>query len=134
MGHLGDLAAALDLFRRARSRVAGTAGPWREANLAMMHTDVLLQHHRPPHEVEEAARLVLDLGREWQLDFHLLTLVKANVVEAYLDAGRTGDAAARLVDVPRSHSYDDWPGQWVSARLDIVQGRTVTPSGPCADW
>ena len=67
---------------------------------------------------------MLDLGREWQLDFHLLTLVKANVVEAYLDAGRTGDAAARLVDVPRSHSYDDWPGQWVSARLDIVQGRT----------
>ncbi|MFC7723908.1 ATP-binding protein [Nocardioides sp. GCM10028917] len=124
VGHLGDLAAALDLFRRARSRVAGTAGPWREANLAMMHTDVLLQHHRPPREVEEAARLVLDLGREWQLDFHLLTLVKANVVEAYLDAGRTGDAAARLVDVPRSHSYDDWPGQWVSARLDIVQGRT----------
>jgi tetratricopeptide (TPR) repeat protein len=125
VGHLGDLAAALDLFRRARSRVAGTAGPWREANLAMMHTDVLLQHHRPPREVEEAARLVLDLGREWQLDFHLLTLVKANVVEAYLDAGRTGDAAARLVDVPRSHSYDDWPGQWVSARLDIVQGRTA---------
>ncbi len=124
VGHLGDLAAALDLFRRARSRVAGTAGAWREANLAMMHTDVLLQHHRPPHEVEEAARRVLDLGREWQLDFHLLTLVKANVVEAYLDAGRTGDAAARLVDVPRSHSYDDWPGQWVSARLDIVQGRT----------
>ena len=124
VGHLGDLAAALDLFRRARSRVAGTAGPWREANLAMMHTDVLLQHHRPPQEVEEAAQRVLDLGREWQLDFHLLTLVKANVVEAYLDAGRTGDAAARLVDVPRSHSYDDWPGQWVSARLDIVQGRT----------
>lgn len=124
VGHLGDLAAALDLFRRARSRVAGTAGAWREANLAMMHTDVLLQHHRPPDEVEEAAQRVLDLGREWQLDFHLLTLVKANVVEAYLDAGRTGDAAARLVDVPRSHSYDDWPGQWVSARLDIVQGRT----------
>jgi tetratricopeptide (TPR) repeat protein len=124
VGHLGDLAAALDLFRRARSRVAGTAGPWREANLAMMHTDVLLQHHRPPHEVEEAAQRVLDLGREWQLDFHLLTLVKANVVEAYLDAGRTGDAASRLVDVPRSQSYDDWPGQWVSARLDIVQGRT----------
>ena len=124
VGHLGDLTGALDLFRRARSRVAGTAGPWREADLAMMHTDVLLQHHRPPHEVEEAARLVLDLGREWQLDFHLLTLVKANVVEAYLDAGRTGEAAARLVDVPRSHSYDDWPGQWVSARLDIVQGRT----------
>ncbi|HYJ26679.1 MAG TPA: AAA family ATPase [Nocardioides sp.] len=124
VGHLGDLAAALDLFRRARSRVTGTAGPWREAHLAMMHTDVLLRHHRPPREVEEAARLVLDLGREWQLDFHLLTLVKANVVEAYLDAGLTGDAAARLVDVPQSHSYDDWPGQWVSARLDIVQGRT----------
>lgn len=124
VGHLGDLAAALDLFRRARSRVRGTAGPWREADLAMMQTDVLLQHHRPPHEVEEAARRVLDLAREWQLDFHLLTLVKANVVEAYLDAGRAGDAAARLVDVPRSQSYDDWPGQWVSARLDIVQGRT----------
>jgi tetratricopeptide (TPR) repeat protein len=124
VGHLGDLAAALDLFRRARSRVRGTAGPWREAHLAMMHTDVLLQHHRPPHEVEAAAQPALDLGREWQLDFHLLTLVKANVVEAYLDAGRTSDAAARLVDVPRSQSYDDWPGQWVAARLDIVQGRT----------
>lgn len=123
VGHLGDLAAALDLFRRARSRVHGTAGPWREADLAMMHTDVLLQHHRPPQEVEEAARPALDLGREWQLDFHLLTLVKANVVEAYLDAGRTGEAAARMADVPRSQSYDDWPGQWVSARLDIVQGR-----------
>jgi tetratricopeptide (TPR) repeat protein/lambda repressor-like predicted transcriptional regulator len=124
VGHLGDLAAALELFRRARSRVRGTAGPWREAHLAMMHTDVLLQHHRPPDEVEEAARRVLDLAREWQLDFHMLTLVKANVVEAYLDAGRTGDAAARLVDVPQSQSYDDWPGQWVAARLDIVQGRT----------
>lgn len=124
VGHLGDLAAALELFRRARSRVRGTAGPWREAHLAMMHTDVLLQHHRPPHEVEEAARRVLDLAREWQLDFHMLTLVKANVVEAYLDAGRTSDAADRLVDVPRSQSYDDWPGQWVAARLDIVQGRT----------
>lgn len=123
VGHLGDLAAALDLFRRARSRVRGTADPWREAYLAMMHTDVLLQHHRPPEEVEEAAQRVLDLGQERQLDFHLLTLVKANVVEAYLDAGRTGDAADRLVDVPRSHSYDDWPGQWVSARLDIVEGR-----------
>ncbi|MCY4727089.1 AAA family ATPase [Nocardioides sp. STR2] len=124
VGHLGDLAAALDLFRRARSRVRGTAGPWREAHLAMLHTDVLLQHHRPPQEVEEAARRVLELAREWQLDFHLLTVVKANVVEAYLDAGRTGDAAARLVDVPRSPSYDDWPGLWVSARLDIVRGRT----------
>ena len=124
VGHLGDLEAALDLFRRARSRVRGTAGPWREAHLAMLHTDVLLQHHRPPQEVEAAARQVLDLAREWRLDFHLLTLVKANVVEAYLDAGRTGEAAARMVDVPRSHSYDDWPGLWVSARLDIVRGRT----------
>ncbi|WP_416954091.1 ATP-binding protein [Nocardioides sp. T5] len=124
VGHLGDLAAALELFRRARSRVDGTAGPWREAHLAMMHTDVLLQHHRPPHEVEAAAQQALDLAREWQLDFHMLTLVKANVVEAYLDAGRTGEAAVRLVDVPRSQSYDDWPGQWVAARLDIVQGRT----------
>ncbi|MCP3422885.1 ATP-binding protein [Nocardioides pinisoli] len=123
VGHLGDLAAALDLFRRARSRVRGTAGPWREAYLAMMHTDVLLQHHRPPQEVEEAARRALDLGREWQLDFHLLTMVKANVVEAYLDAGRTSDAAARMAEVPRSQSYDDWPGQWASARLAIVQGR-----------
>ena len=129
VGHMGDLAAALELFRRARSRVRGTAGPWREAHLAMMHTDVLLQHHRPPHEVEEAARRVLDLGREWQLDFHMLTLVKANVVEAYLDAGLTGEAAARLVDVPRSQSYDDWPGQWVAARLDIVQGRTADAIG-----
>jgi len=124
VGHLGDLAAALELFHRARSRVRGTAGPWREAHLAMMHTDVLLQHHRPPDEVEGAAERILELAREWQLDFHLLTLVKANVVEAYLDAGRTSTAAARLLDVPRSHSYDDWPGQWISARLDIVEGRT----------
>ena len=122
-GHLGDLAGALDCFRAARLRMPEPSDPWLEAYLAMMETDVLLQHHRPPEEVELAAGRALGVARKWEMSFHVLTLVRANVVESYLDAGRVEEAAARLAEVPSTGSYDDWPGLWMTARVALVQGR-----------
>ena len=122
-GHQGDLAGALDCFRAARLRMPDPTDPWLEAYLAMMETDVLLQHHRPPEEVERAAERALQIGRKWEMSFHLLTLVRANVVESYLDAGRVAEAESGLADVPSSDSYDDWPGLWMTARVALVQGR-----------
>lgn len=122
-GHQGDLAGALDCFRGARLRVPVPSDPWLEAYLAMMETDVLLQHHRPPEEVEVAAERALGIARKWEMSFHLLTVVRANVVESFLDAGRVEEAARRLAEVPSSDSYDDWPGVWMTARVALVQGR-----------
>jgi tetratricopeptide (TPR) repeat protein len=122
-GHQGDLAGALECFRGARLRMPDPTDPWLEAYLAMMETDVLLQHHRPPEEVERAAERALQLAGRWEMSFHLLTLVRANVVESYLDAGRVEEATTRLADVPSSDSYDDWPGLWMTARVALVQGR-----------
>jgi hypothetical protein len=69
--------------------------PWLEAYLAMMETDVLLQHHRPPEEVEAAASRAIAVARKWEMSFHLLTVVRANIVESFLDAGRVEEAVAR---------------------------------------
>ncbi|WP_439936872.1 ATP-binding protein [Nocardia sp. N13] len=122
-GHQGDLPGALDCFRAARLRMPEPTDPWLEAYLAMMETDVLLRHHRPPEEVERAAERALRIAGRWEMSFHLLTVVRANVVESYLDAGRVEEAVTRLADVPSSDSYDDWPGAWMTARVALVQGR-----------
>jgi tetratricopeptide (TPR) repeat protein/transcriptional regulator with XRE-family HTH domain len=122
-GHQGDLPGALDSFRGARLRMPDPVDPWLETYLAMMETDVLLQHHRPPEEVEAAAERAIGIARKWEMSFHLLTVVRANIVESFLDAGRVEEAVARLADVPSSDTYDDWPGVWMTARVALVQGR-----------
>ena len=72
--HLGDLEGALDLIRVARERAPDSLDPRREAEMATMHTDALIQHRRPVEEVMQAAARALEVGREWGLDFHVLTL------------------------------------------------------------
>jgi DNA-binding SARP family transcriptional activator/tetratricopeptide (TPR) repeat protein len=123
LAHRGDLEAALSVVDEARTRVPGSAGPRREAYMAMMHTDALIQHRRPAEEVRAAAeRAVLECGKRG-MDFHYLTLARANIVEALANTGRTAEAAAELPGIPVSHRYDHWPVIYMSGQLAIAQGR-----------
>ncbi|MGH3362141.1 MAG: ATP-binding protein [Nocardioides sp.] len=121
--HLGDLDGALTIIGEARARVPGSAGPRREASMAMMHTDALIQHRRPAEEVMAAAARALEIGRELDMDFHLLTFVRANVVEALFNTGRVVEAAAALALLPVSDKYDHWPVSWMSGQVAIAEGR-----------
>ena len=121
--YLGDLEGGLTVFDRARMRMAYSHDPRREAYMAMSHTDALIQHRRPAEEVMAAAQRAIDLGREWDMDFHLLNLTRANVVEALLKTGRVGEAAHVARTLPISDKYDHWPVSWVSAQIAMAQGR-----------
>ena len=123
LAHLGDLDGALQRLDAAHARLSATSEPRREAYMAMMHTDVLIQHRRPVDEVVQAAQRALDIGREMELDFHMLTLVRANVAEAWLNSGRTRQAARALEGISPGADYDHWPIRWMSALVAIADGR-----------
>jgi tetratricopeptide (TPR) repeat protein len=121
--YLGDLPRALATFERGRARVPRPTGPRREAYVAMSHTDALIQHRRPAEEVAAAAQRAIDVGREWGLDFHLLTLTRANVVEALVKTGRVAEAAEVLRTIEIAEDYDHWPVAWMSSQVAVAQGR-----------
>ena len=51
-------------------------------------------------------------------------MVRGNVAEAWLNAGRPGRAAELLVDEARtSGAYSMWPMRFVAARVELAQGR-----------
>ena len=121
--YLGDLPGALATFERGRARVPRPTGPRREAYVAMSHTDALIQHRRPAEEVAAAAQRAIDVGRAWGLDFHLLTLARANVVEALVKTGRVAEAAEVLRTIDIAEDYDHWPVAWMSGQVAVAQGR-----------
>lgn len=123
VAHVGDLDGALKIIGEARSRVPGSAGPRREAYMAMMHTDALIKHRRPAEEVMAAAARAVEIGHDWDMDFHFLALARANVVEALFKTGRVREAAEVLAGLPTSDRYDHWPVSWMSAQLAIAEGR-----------
>jgi tetratricopeptide (TPR) repeat protein len=120
---LGDLAGALARFAEARARLPRSTDPRREAYMAMCHTDALIQHHRPAEEVIAAAEHALAMGREWEMDFHLLAVARANVVEALLATGRVEDATRALAAMPASDRLDSWPVRLMAGRVAIAGGR-----------
>ncbi|TGN64084.1 tetratricopeptide repeat protein [Nocardioides eburneiflavus] len=119
----GDLDGALRILREARQRVPDAVDPRTEAYVGMMHTDALIKHRRPPEEVMAAAETAVAVGREWDMDFHLLTITRANVVEALYKAGRVDEAARTLEGIPTSGSYDHWPVGWMSGQIAVAEGR-----------
>ncbi|HYH72684.1 MAG TPA: ATP-binding protein [Nocardioides sp.] len=121
--HVGDLAGASAVFDEARARVPVPTDPRREAYMAMCHTDALIQHRRPAEEVMAAAQRAIELGSEWDMDFHLLTVTRANVVEALLQTGRVNEAAAIHRTLPISDKYDHWPVTWMAGEIAIAEGR-----------
>jgi tetratricopeptide (TPR) repeat protein len=119
----GDLDGALGVLREARERVPDAADPRTEAYVGMMHTDALIKHRRPPEEVMAAAATAIAAGREWDMDFHLLTVTRANVVESLYKAGRVREAALTLATIPTSSAYDHWPVAWMSGQIAVAEGR-----------
>ena len=119
----GDLDAALRTVAEARGRMDAFADPRSEAYMGMMHTDALLRHRRPPEEVMAAAAPAIAVGRAWDMDFHLLTITRANVVDALVKAGRVREASEELAGIPASDRYDHWPVAWMSGQIAIAQGK-----------
>jgi tetratricopeptide (TPR) repeat protein len=119
----GDLDGALRVLHEARERVPEAADPRTEAYVGMMHTDALIKHRRPPEEVMAAAETAIAMAREWDMDFHLLTITRANVVESLYKAGRVGEAARTLAGIPASSAYDHWPVAWMSGQIAVAEGR-----------
>lgn len=121
--YLGDLEGASAVFDDARARVPVPTDPRREAYMAMCHTDALIQHRRPAEEVMAAAQRAIEMGREWDMDFHLLTLTRANVVDALVKTGRIHEAAEIHRTLPISDRYDHWPVTWMAGEIAIAEGR-----------
>lgn len=124
LGFTGDLAAALASFEVARTILQQATAPDSEAFLAMMQTDVLLYHARPPHELEAAACTSLQQIVELDLRSTITHMVRSNVAEAWLNAGEPARARALLVgDVQSSDEYSMWPLRLVAARVALAEGR-----------
>ncbi|MEP9381616.1 ATP-binding protein [Nocardioides cheoyonin] len=123
LAYHGDLPGALERIREAHARVPTPAEPRVEAYVAMTHTDLLLRYHRPVEEVVAAAQRALEIGAEWDMDFHVLSFVGANVAESLADAGRIRQAAEVLAGIPTLGEFDHWPVQWISARIAVESGR-----------
>ncbi|WP_107771263.1 ATP-binding protein [Nocardioides sediminis] len=123
LGFGGDLAAANRSFDRARAVLREASTPDREAFVAMMHTDVLLHHGRPAAEADAVARSALRQIDELDLRSTITNMVRSNVAEAWLNAGRPSVAGSLLVgDERTADDYSLWPLRWVAARIDIAAG------------
>jgi tetratricopeptide (TPR) repeat protein len=122
LAHQGDLAAALRQLALARERHPAPAGPHREAYMSMCVSDALLLHRRPAAEVVAATRRAFDVAGELGLEFHMLTIVRANVAEAHLNNGEISRAADALDAVRTSDVYDEWPLRVMRASVQIAQG------------
>ncbi len=90
----GDLAAALASFEVARTVLGQETTPDDEAFLAMMQTDVMLFHARPPQELEAAARTSMEQIVELDLRSTTTHMVRSNVAEAWLNAGEPSPGAS----------------------------------------
>lgn len=124
LGFGGDLTAATRSFDRAREVLREASTPDREAFVAMMHTDVLLHHGRPAAEVDAAARSALRQIDELDLRSTITNMVRSNVAEAWLNAGRPSVAGSLLVgDERTADDYSLWPLRMVAARIDVAAGR-----------
>ncbi|MBD3944310.1 ATP-binding protein [Nocardioides ganghwensis] len=121
LAHQGDLSAALRQLALARERHPAPAEPHREAYMSMCVSDALLLHRRPAAEVIAATRRAFDVAAEFGLEFHLLTIVRANVAEALLNSGEISRAAQELAAVRSSDAYDEWPLRVVRAFVQIAQ-------------
>lgn len=121
LAHQGDLAAALRQLALARERHPALAEPHREAYMCMCVSDALLLHRRPAAEVIAATRRAFDVADEFGLEFHLLTIVRANVAEALLNGGEISRAADELDAVRTSDAYDEWPLRVIRALVQIAQ-------------
>lgn len=84
LGFTGDPNAASQSFCRAGEALREAPRPDGEVFLAMMHTDVLLHHGRPPADCVEALERALLHIRELDLRSAMTNIVRANVGEAWM--------------------------------------------------
>jgi tetratricopeptide (TPR) repeat protein len=123
LGFTGDLQAARQSFRRAGEILTEAPSPDGEVFLAMMQTDVLLHHGRPPAECVRAADRALQHIRQLDLRSTMTNIVRANVGEAWVNAGRPHRAAELLLDdVGTGDDYSLWPLRQLAARVAVTGG------------
>lgn len=123
LGFSGDLEAAGRSFTRAREILGEAPSPDGEVFLAMMHTDVLLHHGRPPTECVEAAERALLHIHQLDLRSTMTNIVRANVGEAWMYAGQPARAAELLLDdVATGDDYSLWPIRHLAARIAVAAG------------
>jgi tetratricopeptide (TPR) repeat protein len=123
-GVAGRLDLALQEMAELAADVPDGREPVRDVMVALNHTDVLLMAGRAAEEVEAAAEHGLAAVREFGLDTYESSTLLANVVIAWIRAGRIERAAASLDAITESTPVlDRWILHMKRMVLDLARGR-----------
>jgi len=118
----GDLDQALAHIRAARALLMAPS-PLAEIYLGMCHTDALMLHARPVAELQAAGSRSLDAAAEFGLDHKRVCIIRTNIADAMLRAGRVQEAAELLEPVTLDDpTLDRWVSHLYRARVDAVRG------------
>ena len=90
----GDRVSALTHVEAATSITPPAPDPEGDVRLGVYHTDLLLIAGADVERILDAARAGLSAADTWDLDTNGLAVLRANVAEAFVRAGRIREAAA----------------------------------------
>ena len=120
----GDVARALQELAELAIGGRGSPEPVRDVLVATHHSDVLLMAGRGADEVEAVAEHGLAAVRELELDTSETNSLLANVVIAWIRAGRIARAAALVDELTDSDLVlDRWILHLERMVLDLARGR-----------
>ena len=120
-GHPDAVRAAVD---EIRTIVPDRLDPRHEVGVAVPLTDLLLIAAADPEQVAATAQPALDLAEKWDLDTSQTAMLRANVAQAWLRAGRVA-RAAELID-PLTEGPPElrrWAAHLERVDLDVRRGK-----------